>query len=381
MGQELEDDETAAAPASLSSGQFSVSLSTSQKSVLSTMGLARPREDSARDAARYVDEQELGRGGMGRVHRVLDTDLGRRVAMKTLLRPEEGLPELVEEAQVNASLEHPNVLPIYDLGVTEEREVYFTMKYVEGHDSVRRIVVKLRDADPEYVARYTFERRVRIVQQICNALQHAHEAGVCHRDVKPENIIVGGHGEVYLADWGVATLAQNGAAPDFAGTAKYMSPERLAGKAPRFDPASDVYSLSAVLYELLTLHYYVGGGASSDPDAMLALLDANELVKAKHFASPELGSVPPALSHVCDKGLARDPAQRFQSAAELEQALERWLSGRAPVACPRTAIQSGLCASNRFLDRHMVLGPVLFAGLALLVLGAIAYTVVDLIAG
>jgi serine/threonine protein kinase len=141
------------------------------------------------------------------------------------------------------------------------------MKHVEGHEALRDVINRLRARDPDAQRRFTFEHRVQIIQQVCHALAYAHDRGVSHRDIKPENILLGRRGEVYLADWGIAALRAAAAAPSgsaadgsasgktgagtrFAGTLAYMPPERMAGTAPDFDVAGDVYSLCAVLYEL-----------------------------------------------------------------------------------------------------------------------------------
>jgi serine/threonine protein kinase len=267
------------------------------------------------------------------------------------------------------------------------------MKHVEGHLTLRELVTRLARGAPAEQALYTFEQRVQLVQQVCRALAYAHARGVCHRDLKPENILVGPCGEVYLADWGIAALragltaeASGADAPDarktsasrFAGTVAYMSPERLSGRAPEFDVDGDLYGLCAVLYELLTLEHYVTGGPVGDRQAMYERVLGNRYVEAKMHRDPVHGAVPPALSHILKRGLGRDRAARFQSADELYDALQRWIEGRAPVACPRTAIQRVLCGWGHFLDRHRIAGPAAtFLG-ALAVLSCVLYTLVTL---
>jgi serine/threonine protein kinase len=341
---------------------------------------------------RYVEESELGRGGMGKVQSVLDRDLNRRVAKKTSQAGNKVPRRFVDEAQIGAQLEHPNILPVYDLGIDEDGRLFFTMKRVEDHASLRRVIERLRAGDAEAQALYTFERRVQIVQQVCLALSYAHARGVSHRDVKPENILVGPSGEVYLADWGIAGVrgggeaGPHGASGDissddwagprtsrsFAGTIAYMSPERLTNTADRFDVPGDVYGLTAVLYELLTLTHYVSAGPTGDRDVMHDRVRNNRYVDAKLRADPAHGTVPPALSHVCRRGLID---RSIRDAAALHDALQRWLEGRAPVVCPRTAIQRALCSWNRFLDHHRLAGPALTFLLVAVVLFSIGFTI------
>ncbi len=351
-----------------------------------TQGLSG--EDGAqakRAPLRYDVERELGRGGMGKVLSAFDQDLHRRVAMKTLAEDGKGAGRFIEEAQVSAQLQHPNVLPVYDFGLDKDNRLYFTMKFVEGHETLRDVIGRLRAGDAETHRRFSFERRVQVIQQICQALSYAHQHGVSHRDVKPENVILGRHGEVYLADWGIAGLRDAGQVtrlqPEAAeprsivGTPAYMSPERFAADAPAFDPKSDVYALVAVLYEVMTLRHYIRKLSDArDPESLRRQIQDNPYVDAKLIADPVSGAVPPAISHLCRRGLSGNAGARFTSAAELEEALQRWLEGRAPVVCPRTAIQSGLCSYSRFVDRNRLAGPVVTAVIALGALAAVGHS-------
>jgi serine/threonine-protein kinase len=158
-----------------------------------------------------------------------------------------------------------------------------------------------------------------------------------------------------------------------------MPPERMAGTAPDFDVAGDVYSLCAVLHELCTLEHYVPGGAVRDRDEMHARVTKGPYIDAKLRADPAYGAVPVAVSHVCRRGLSKDPKERFASATELHDALQRWFEGRAPVVCPRTAIQRGLCGVNHFLNRHRLAGPALVLVVALTCLAAVVFSAVTLL--
>jgi serine/threonine protein kinase len=298
---------------------------------------------------------------MGRVLKALDHDLNRTVAMK-VLRGQEGtheeLKRFLEEAQVTGQIEHPNVLPVHDVGVTAEGDAFFTMKLVRGHETVEGVIDRLRDRDPSAWRTFTFERRVQIVQQVCHALDYAHQSGVVHRDIKPANIVLGAWGEVFLLDWGVARLTAKVDLDDGAivGTPAYMAPEQVLGKNEEVDARSDVYALVAVLYELLTLHYHLGP-IEGDRAELIAAVVGRVPIDAEDHVDRLNGRVPRQLSRICRKGLAKDPAERWQSAKELEQALQTWLEGEAPVVCPGTAIQRGLGRWSTFIDRYPVLAP------------------------
>ncbi len=379
--------------------------------------------------SKYVLEGELGRGGMGRVLRAYDRDLKRHVALKVLdarLDDPEVLARFVEEAQISGQLEHPGLLPVHDVGVTDQGDVFFTMKLVRGHVTLRALIQGLRAGDPALHARLPLERRVELLRRLCAALEHAHARGVIHRDVKPENVVLDEAGEVYLLDWGIARLrgelaerARGGAATLEAaagsrgpgtsylvGTPLYMAPEQALGEAA--DARTDVYALATVAYELLTLHHPLEGSpgmpagalgpappagaaaaaadlracpteAAPRDEAPLALGPILEAVRrhvprdAEAFYDPRNGRVPRVLSRALRRGLAKDPAARLQSAAELDLALARWQTGCGPVVCPGTALQRGMAGYTRWIDRRPLLVPlVTYAGLGLLALSYVA---------
>jgi len=319
---------------------------------------------------RYAVEAEVGRGGMGRVLSAEDQVLRRKVALKVLRTgSEEARRRFAEEARITSQLDHPNVLPVYDLGVDPGGNAFFTMKLVRGHTSLAHVIERLRARDPEAHERLTFPRRVQLVQQVCHALAYAHRRGVVHRDLKPHNVVLGPYGEVYLVDWGIARVLPDAAdgedriaseAPPPAaepraatGTPAYMAPEQV--RTGEVSARSDVYSLTAVLYELLTLHYYLG---PVEPEELLYAIVAREPVPAESHRDPLNGRVPRSLSKICERGLAKDPAQRYASAGELEEALERWLEGRAPIVCPGTCMQRVLRRWSYWIDQHPFLVPI-----------------------
>src|SRR6185369_15726683 len=216
-------------------------------------------------STKYTFIKELGRGGMGTVYLAQDRELNRLVAIKVLNTPEltEDLRNrMVREAQIIARLEHPGIVPVHDAGTLPDGRVFYAMKYVRGS----RL--------DEYAAENDSIRdRLRKFQAVCDAVAFAHAHGVIHRDLKPQNIMIGSFGEVLVLDWGVAkilraevsseadtlmlpaagtTKAGDTAHGTVIGTRQYMSPEQARGEIDQLDERSDIYSLGAVFYFLLT---------------------------------------------------------------------------------------------------------------------------------
>ncbi len=262
-------------------------------------------------AGRYTVERELGRGGMATVYLADDLKHRRQVAIK-VLRPELGSvlgpDRFTREIQVAAALNHPHILPLYDSGELDQL-LYYVMPYVRG-ESLRQ---KLRREK-----QVAIDEAIAIVRQVASALDHAHAHGLIHRDIKPENILLH-EGEAMVTDFGIALAA--GAAPGdrltsvglMLGTPAYMSPEQASGERT-LDPASDVYSLGCVLYEML----------AGEPPYTGATAQA---VIAKRFTDPVptvrrlRPTVSPAVEQALMKGLARVPADRFRSAGAFADAL------------------------------------------------------------
>lgn len=353
--------------------------------------VAKPALRSAED--RYAQHEEIGRGGMGCVYRVKDQDLNRNIAMKVLTQishDPESMKRFVAEAQISGQLEHPGLLPIHDFGLNAEGEAFFTMRYVPHHETLHDIIHRLRDGDVKTHKQYSIERRVHIIQQVCEALSYAHARGVIHRDIKPSNIIIGDDGEIYLADWGVACLLESGAGAVstttveeevdenlLIGTPLYMSPEQLLGDG-EITPSSDVYSLCAVAYELFSLHHYLGMDMASNYHSIINALVCENFTDAEDHLQSLNGRVPRQLSRILRKGLQSDRETALDSAQALHRALQRWVEGNAPVVCPGTMIQYGLGRWSRAIDRWPVLMPAISLVLAGLVLSSIAIAVMTL---
>ena len=288
----------------------------------------------------------LGRGGMGQVMSANDPVLNRQVAVKLLRRSKQGDPSLVRrficEAQVTAQLEHPNIVPIYDLGSGEKGQLFFAMRRVSGR-SLAQIITSLRRGQEDAAARFTRPRLLGVFQKVCQAVSYAHARGVIHRDLKPGNVMVGEHGEVYVTDWGLCRILdgfsdENTTRIDISelndplqstdgelkGTPLYMAPEQLSGEAPLGSIDGDIYALGAILYEMLTLVPLIEGGTLAE---IMARATMGGIIPPRQRA-PEL-DIPLDLEEICLKALAHLPEHRHGSAEELYEEIEELMEGSA----------------------------------------------------
>ncbi|AUX45541.1 protein kinase [Sorangium cellulosum] len=300
------------------------------------------------DDPRYEVRSLLGVGGMGEVHFCRDRRIGRDVAMKVIRAEHQGDATLrhrfIREARVQGQLEHPSIVPVYDLGVDAKGSAYFTMKRLRGL-TLARILNELREGDAAAVQSFSRRKLLTAFSSICLAVDFAHSRGVLHRDLKPANIMLGDFGEVYLLDWGVAKLIDTplqtldmGEDPmstrtipgDVLGTLGYMSPEQAQGCVDTLDPRSDVYSLGSILFELLTLKpLHPKKDRGEMLDSLIHGADARASVRA-----PER-EVPPELDAICVRATRRDPADRYPSARALYEAVEGFLDGDRDVELRR----------------------------------------------
>ncbi len=348
---------------------------------------------------RFEAVELLGKGGMGEVTLVRDNDIRRTVAVKRLAarhRGGEGVLRFADEVRAVGQLEHPGIVPVYDVGVDDGGQHYLVMKHVQG-DTLERVIEKLRQGDPAYVARFTFEYRAHVFLEILQAIRYAHDRGILHRDLKPANIMIGAFGEVTVMDWGLAkqlapsegvaraeaAVAKTASADvrlletvhgALVGTPLYMSPEQAAGKNDALDARSDVFSLCLLFFEMLTLEHPLGG--LSTVQEVLAELIAKDL-DARTLGDRALASgMPIEYFQFLLKGLPRDRDRRFGSVAEMEQGLRDILSGKIPVACHISGVKRATHAFLHWVDRHpklftLCLGVATVGLVTGLVLGAI----------
>lgn len=362
-------------------------------------GTARPaggreghRPPGETSGPRFRAVRVHARGGLGEVSIAWDSELERHVALKEIRREIADRPSLrarfVREAEINGNLEHPGIVPVYGLGTHPDGRPYYAMRFVRG-ESLEAAIKRFHDqpADHRRTSRWSLELRQLLGHflDVCDAIAYAHSRGVIHRDLKPANVLLGDYGESLIIDWGLAKVIgrdERGADPldpreaehtpwfasdtgptstlagEALGSPPYMSPEQAAGRIDEVGRPSDVYGLGATLYAILTGVPPVDGRDTKEIIAKAA----RGQVTPPRSASPD---VSPALAAVCLKALAREPADRYESALALADDVKRWLADE-PVA-----VYSDLLATRvlRWSRRHRPLVAAVLAVLAVVVVG------------
>lgn len=283
--------------------------------------LAFEPQDLPREFGPYELLEEIGRGGMGVVYKARQKALDRTVAVKMILATHLASPEHVRRFQVEAwaaaRLRHSNITQIHDVG-QHHGQHYFAMEYVAGESLAQRIARQ----------KLSFEEIVRLLSVVARAVDHLHAQGVVHRDLKPSNILLDGDGQPYVTDFGLAKVFVPGSEATttgvIAGTPSYMAPEQASGHSSEVGPAADIYSLGAILYELLT-----GQPPFRRENPLDTLLDI--LGREPRYPRQLNPRVPHGLELICLKCLAKSPADRYGSAAALADDLERF-ARREPLA-------------------------------------------------
>ena len=296
---------------------------------------------------KYKFQRKLVSGGMGAILNVIDQDLQRSAAMKIVLpshkNDRDALNELIKEAKITGMLEHPNIVPVHELGLSNEAGLYFTMKMVEGKP-LHYIITEIKKGTPHFVEEFSIYELLNIFRRICDAIAFANSKDIIHQDIKPHNVIVGQFGEVMVMDWGLARYIGNpekekdavlrGILRDFSvvskegrkiiqGSPAYMSPEQVKGDGGVLDKQTDIFLLGTTLYHMLTLEPPYEGENIQD---VLNKAGKRDLIPPQ-IRNPER-LIPEELCRIITKATAFEKEDRYYSVQEIIADLDDVISGK-----------------------------------------------------
>ena len=306
----------------------------------------------------YEIAKQVACGGMGVIYAARDRNCERWVAVKLMTGPLAGqardVHRFIQEAKITSQLEHPNIVPVHELGNDVDGMAYYTMKYVQGV-TLTAILNGLREGNLDMIERYPLERLLTVFQKVCDAVAFAHSRGVVHCDLKPGNIMIGDYGEVLVLDWGLAQPVKNATNPArdgevgtsvpraasrgrVLGTPGFMAPEQAQPGLFPIDSRTDIYALGSILYSILTLRSPVKG--KNLPDVLRKIVAGDivspaayngwegtkpsDTVRFPHCAGNE---IPAALSEITMKAMAVTPGARYPSVQELQKDVEAYQNG------------------------------------------------------
>jgi serine/threonine protein kinase len=335
---------------------------------------------TVKSPSKYKFYHSIGRGGMKLIKKVYDKDTSRHIAVAELLNPEDKsqYARFIREAKITANLEHPNIVPIHDIGIDENGTPYFTMKLLRG-ETLASVLKKLKDGDPEYLEKWTLPRLLLVFRKICNGIGFAHTKNIIHLDLSPENVQIGQFGDVIILDWGLAKISgiddeiddnyddeideegyDNGLIlktvnGEIKGTPGYMAPEQAAGRNTERDQRTDIYALGSILYSILT---YESPVQTRHVNKMLSdTIEGRINPIRKNLINRH---IPSALIAVTLKAMRLDPNRRYQTVREMRKEIDAFISGFSTQAEHATLLTKIIL----FVKRHklaVILTSIIFA--------------------